>query len=298
MKILVSGASGLVGSALRPLLAGRGHQVVRLTRGGPEASDAIPWDPLRQMLDAGRVEGFDGVIHLAGENLASGRWTAARKEEIRTSRSHGTRLLTETLARLQKPPAVLISASAVGIYGDRGDELLTEDSPAGTGFLAEVCREWEAATAPARERDIRVVTLRTGVVLSPSGGALKKMLPPFKLGLGGKIGSGRQFMSWIGIDDVTRIIAHALEHLAIAGPLNVVAPEAVTNDELTRTLGRVLGRPTFFAMPAAAARLVFGEMADEALLASTRVLPAKLQASGYAFAEPNLEACLRRLLNR
>jgi len=298
MKILISGASGLIGSALRPQLVQRGDQVTRLIRGGEQTSDAIVWDPRRRSLDAARLEGFDAVIHLAGENLASGRWTAARKEEIRASRALGTRLLSETLARLdRRRPNVLVSASAIGIYGDRGDEILTEDSPPGTGFLADVCREWEAATAPAREQGIRVVNLRTGVVLSKDGGALKKMLTPFKLGLGGKIGSGRQYLSWVGIDDTTRIILHALDTASLAGPLNVVA-DAVTNLEFTRTLGRVLGRPTFFAMPAAAARLAFGEMADEALLASTRVAPRKLRDSGYAFAQPSLEECLRRVLGR
>jgi uncharacterized protein (TIGR01777 family) len=298
MKILVSGASGLIGSALLPLLAERGHQVTRLVRTGPETGDAILWNP-RKSLDAARLAGIEAAVHLAGENLASGRWTAARKEEIRSSRTGTTRLLSQTLAQLSKPrPTVLVSASAIGIYGDRGEELLTEKSVPGKGFLADLCRDWEAATEPARQGGIRVVTLRTGVVLSEHGGALKKMLPPFKLGAGGKLGSGRQYMSWVSLDDIRHIIVHALESASLSGPLNAVAPTAVTNLEFTRTLGRVLSRPTIFAMPAAGARLLFGEMADEALLSSQRVVPEKLLGSNYRFTQPSLEPCLRQLLGR
>jgi uncharacterized protein (TIGR01777 family) len=302
MKVLVTGASGLIGSALLPRLVEHGHVVTRVTRSasasGASPTDTIVWDPRGQSLDASRFRGFDAAVHLAGENLASGRWTTSRKEEIRVSRVRGTRLLSHTLAQLDKPPSVLISASAIGIYGDRGDELLTESSSLGTGFLAELCHDWEQATQPARDKGIRVVLMRTGVVLSPRGGALKKMLPPFKLGLGGKIGGGRQYMSWVGIDDIAQIIVRALEDPSLSGPVNGVAPEPVTNAEFTKTLGRVLARPTFFSMPAAAARLAFGEMADEALLASARVTPQKLIASGYAFASPKLEPCLRQLLSR
>ena len=299
MKIVVSGASGLIGSALLPLLAERGHQVTRLVRSGATTGDAIVWNPRNQSLDPARLEGIEAAVHLAGESLVSGRWTPARKEEIRSSRTEGTRLLSQTLARLSKPrPTVLVSGSAIGIYGDRGDELLTEKSLAGKGFLADLCRDWEAATEPARQAGIRVVTLRTGLVLSARGGALKKMLPPFKLGAGGKLGSGRQYMSWVSSDDIARIIVHALETASLAGPLNAVAPSAVTNLEFTRTLGRVLSRPTIFAMPAIAARLLFGEMADEALLSSQRVVPENLLGSGYRFSQPSLEPCLRQLLGR
>ncbi len=298
MKILVSGSSGLVGSALVPFLSSGGHEIVRLIRGWPQPGEAaVPWDPPAGRIEAARLEGLDAVVHLAGENIA-GRWTATRKARIRESRVQGTRLLAETLARLARPPKVFVCASAIGYYGDRGDAVLREDSPPGAGFLAEVCREWEAAARPAAEKGVRVVHLRIGVVLSPAGGALARMLTPFKLGLGGRIGAGGQFMSWIAIDDLTGAIHHALATESLRGPVNAVAPRPVTNREFTKTLGRVLGRPTLFPMPAFAARLTFGEMADELLLASARVEPAKLVTSGYRFRAPELEGALRHLLGK
>ena len=295
MKILVTGASGLVGSALVPLLAGGGHEVARLGRSAPAPGD-IRWDPAAGVLEAGALEGLDGVVHLAGENIAAGRWTEARKRRIKASRVNGTRLLARALAGLERPPRVLVSASAIGFYGDRGDEDLTEGSAAGSGFLAEVCREWEAATEAAAAKGIRVVHARLGVVLGKDGGALARMRTPFKLGVGGIIGSGAQYMSWITLDDTAAAIAHLLSTDAAAGPVNVVAPSPVTNREFTRTLGRVLRRPTLFPMPGFAARLAFGEMADALLLASARVRPARLMDSGYAFRHDSLEEGLRQVL--
>jgi hypothetical protein len=247
-------------------------------------------------LDAALVEAPDAFVHLAGENIAAGRWTAARKARIRDSRVKVTRRLCESLARLSQPPKVVVSASAVGYYGDRSDEVLTEESPSGAGFLAQVCREWEAACGPAVQKGIRVVNLRTGMVLSAAGGMLPRILPPFRMGLGGRIGSGRQYMSWIALDDLVGVIVHALTCDRPAGPVNAVAPNPVTNLEFTRTLGRVLRRPTFFAVPAWAARLAFGEMAGALLLASARVEPARLAASGFVFRYPELEGALRHML--
>jgi len=295
MKILVTGASGLVGSALVPLLAGGGHEVARLGRSTPGPGD-IRWDPDAGVLDAAALEGFDGVIHLAGENIAAGRWNAARKRRIKDSRVRGTRLLAETLAGLERPPRVLVSASAIGFYGDRGDKELSEESPAGTGFLTEVCREWEAATEAAAGKGIRVVHARLGVVLSRDGGALAKMLTPFKLGAGGIVGSGRQYMSWITLEDTVAALAHLLVTETAAGPVNVVAPAPVTNREFTKALGRALRRPTLFPLPAFVARVVFGEMADALLLGSTRVKPASLLDSGYVFRHGSLEEGLRAVL--
>jgi uncharacterized protein (TIGR01777 family) len=240
----------------------------------------------------------DAVVHLAGENIAGGRWTAARKEEIRRSRVEGTRRLSESLARLTRRPKVLVSASAVGFYGNRGDEILKEDIAPGSDFLAQVCRDWEAATDPASRAGIRVVHLRSGMILSPVGGALKKMLLPFKLGAGGRIGSGTQYVSWIAIDDTIGVIHHAIVTESLQGPVNGVAPTPVSNAEFTRTLARVLSRPAIAPMPAFAARLAFGEMADALLLASQRVMPTRLQATGYQFRYPELERALRHLLSR
>lgn len=296
MKVLVSGATGLVGSALVPLLTTGGHEVSRLRRSGGTAAADVAWDPQRGLTDPASAEGMDAAVHLAGENIASGRWTAARKSQIRESRIIGTRLLCESLARLQKPPKVLVCASAIGFYGDRGDVLLDETSPCGRGFLSEVCRDWEDATEPASSCGIRVVNARFGVILSPRGGALAKMLTPFRLGAGGVVGSGKQFMSWIGIDDAVRAILHCLTTAEVSGPVNVVAPEAVTNAEFTKALGRVLRRPTILPMPAFAARMAFGEMADELLLASTRVAPRRLVETGFSFQDSLLQPCLRRLL--
>jgi len=297
MRILVSGASGLIGSALIPYLMAHRHDVSRLVRTSAKAgSGEIPWNPPAGILDASSVEGFDAVVHLAGENIAGGRWTAARKRQIFESRSKGTRLLAGTLSRLAHPPKVLVSASAIGFYGERGEEILREDDKPGKGFLPEVCVAWEEATRAASEKGIRVVTPRIGIVLSTAGGALAQMLFPFRIGVGGKIGNGHQFMSWITLDDLVGVIYHTIRTDSLAGPLNAVAPRPVTNLEFTKTLGRVLARPAVFPLPSFAARLLLGEMADELLLASTRVEPAKLFASGYQFRHSELEAALRHVL--
>jgi hypothetical protein len=297
LTVVVSGASGLVGSSLLPFLAAGGHRVVPMvrSRGGPPG---VLWNPAAGVVDRAGLERVDAVIHLAGESIASGRWTRAKKGRIRASRVEGTRLLAASLAALEVRPRTLVCASAIGFYGDRGDAALDEASPRGAGFLADVCAEWESAAAPARAAGIRVVQLRFGVILSAAGGALARMLLPFRVGAGGVIGDGRQYMSWIAIDDAVGAIHHALVTTALEGPVNVVAPAAVTNREFTRTLGRVLRRPTIIPMPAVAARLAFGEMADELLLASTRVVPRRLRETGYAFREPDLEAALRHLLGR
>ncbi len=296
--VLVTGSRGLVGSALIPVLAARGDRIVRLVRAASVSGpDEAAWDPAAGTIDAGRLDGVDAVIHLAGENISAGRWTPARKARIRESRVRGTRLLAETLARLRYPPRALLSASATGYYGDRGDEVLREDSPPGTGFLAEVCREWEAAAEPARRAGVRVVSMRAGVVLSPAGGMLARLLPVFRLGFGGPLGSGRQYLSWIAIDDVVGAVLHLLADEGTAGPVNLVAPVAVTNAEFTKALGRVLSRPTLLPVPAIVLRAAFGEMADGAILASARVEPARLAASGYRFRFSDAGAALRHLLH-
>ena len=289
----------MVGTSLVAALEGRGHLVRRLVRHDVRDSDReIRWDPDAGQIDAAELNGIDAVVHLSGENVAGQRWSADFKRRILESRSRGTRLLAKTLAGLGMKPSVLVSASATGFYGNRGDELVDESSPSGNGFLAEVCREWEAAAAPARDAGIRVVNLRIGPALSPNGGALAKMLPPFRMGVGGVIGSGRQFVSWIALDDLVSTIQFALETESLSGPVNAVAPGAVTNCEFTKTLGRVLGRPTIFPMPAFAARLAFGEMADEMLLGGVRVAPRALTAAGFSFAYPQLEPALRHLLEK
>jgi len=298
MRILVSGSGGLVGSQLCPLLTTGGHDVVPLTRPASKAESAVHWDPAAGTIDRDMLDGFDAVVHLAGENIGDKRWSAKQKANIRNSRVDGTKLLCETLASLDRPPKTLVCASAIGYYGDRGDETLDESSPPGEGFLPEVCRDWEAAGEPAREKGIRVVNARFGVVLSPQGGALAKMLFPFKMCAGGVIGGGKQFWSWVALDDVITAILHALTTDALSGPVNVVAPHPVTNREFTKTLGRVLGRPTILPMPAFLARLAFGEMADDLLLAGARVLPERLQETGYEFRFPELEPALRHLLGK
>ncbi len=300
MTILVTGSTGLIGSALVTFLTKSGHRVVRLLRSTGRAPDAgqeaWSWDPEKgTMLSVGR-ETVDAVVHLAGENIAAARWSAKQKAKIRDSRVTGTRRLSELLARLSPPPGTLVCASAIGYYGNRGDAVLREESPPGSGFLAEVCREWEAAAEPAVHKGIRVVHLRIGVVLSPAGGALQKMLLPFKMGLGGKIGTGKQYMSWIALDDLVGVINFALTNSSLRGPVNAVAPNPVTNLDFTKTLGRVLGRPTLFPMPAFAARLALGEMAEELLLASARVEPIRLLAAGYSWLFPSLDGALRHLL--
>lgn len=296
MKILVTGASGLVGTALVRSLESKGRETLRLVRNAPAGGNEVRWNPSAGTIDAAALEGIDAAVHLAGENLAEGRWTDEKKRRIRESRVKGTRLISETLAALARKPEVLLSASAVGFYGSRGDEVLTEQSAAGEDFLAEVCREWEEATAAAEGAGIRVAHLRFGVILSGEGGALKKMLTPFRLGVGGKLGDGRQYMSWVTLDDAVSAIEHALSDKTLSGPVNVVAPRPVTNKEFTKAMGSALSRPTFFSVPAFAARLAFGEMADATLLSSQRAQPARLTESGFAFKHPEIEAALRHVL--
>ncbi len=296
MKILITGATGLIGKELSTSLARQGHEIFRLTRGQPREANDIPWNPAAGEIPKARLEGLDAVVHLAGENIAGARWTDAVKERLRRSRVDGTKLLCDTLSGLSAPPKTLICASAIGYYGNRGQENLPESSAAGSGFLADLCRDWEAAAEPARQRGIRVVHLRIGVVLTPKGGALAQMLTPFKLGVGGVIGDGKQYWSWVAVDDVVGAIEHALAHPEISGPVNAVAPNAATNYDFTKTLGHVLHRPTIFPMPAFAARLALGEMADELLLSSTRVVPQRLQETGYQFRCPTLEGALEHVL--
>lgn len=300
MKILMTGSTGLIGTALISMLEGEGHRVSPLVRSKPRAGTSeIEWHPNQNSVaDKNALEGHDAAIHLAGESVAEGRWTPKKKQRIRESRVKGTSLLAATLGQLERPPQMLASASAIGFYGDRVDELLDEASAHGNGFLADVCREWEAATAPAEEAGIRVAHMRFGIVLGTEGGALAKLLTPFKLGAGGKLGSGKQWMSWVAIDDAIAAIYKVVNADDMRGAVNIVAPNPVTNADFTETLGRVLERPTFFSVPAFAARLAFGEMADEALLASQRVLPAKLQQHGFEFQYPQLDAGLRHLLDK
>lgn len=294
MKILVSGSTGLIGNTLVPYLTTGGHSVVRLVR--EAAAQGVHWNPAEGEIDADKLEGFDAVVHLAGENISEGRWSEAKKARIRDSRVDSTRLLAGALAKLKKKPRVLVCASAIGFYGDRGNRKLDETAAAGEGFLCGVCREWEEAAEPARKAGIRVVHLRFGVVLAADGGALAKMLLPFKLGVGGVLGSGDQYMSWVTVDDAVGMVDFAIEKESLEGAVNAVAPNPVTNREYTKTLGAVLARPTLIPVPAFGARLALGEMADELLLASTRVLPAKLQQAGYSFRFAELEPALRHIL--
>ena len=295
-KILVSGSSGLIGAALISALKSSGDEIACLVRSDVSSKEQIQWDPSHSLVPKS-VSGFDAVVHLAGEFIV-GRWTEAKKRRIRESRVQGTRRLAEALAQASQPPRVLISASAIGYYGDRGDEILREGSPSGTGFLPEVCREWEDATEPATKAGIRTVQVRFGLVLSRSGGALQKMLPPFRLGVGGNMGNGRQWWSWIDIDDLVGAVQHVIKTEALRGPVNVVGPNPLTNAEFTKTLASVLSRPAILPMPAFAARLVFGQMGDELLLASQRVEPAKLLASGYVFQKPELTGALEGILRK
>lgn len=295
MRVAATGSRGMIGSALVAALERSSHEVVRVVRGAVR-DDEIGWEPVRGEIEHEKFNGVDAVVHLAGESIAEGRWTKAKKERIWGSRVEGTRTICEALAHLEHKPQVLVSASAIGYYGDRGDEECTEKSPAGAGFLPELCTAWEDATLPAVEAGIRVVNLRIGVVLSTQGGALSKMLLPFKLGLGGVVGSGKQYWSWIALDDVVQAIIHCLKTETVRGPVNGVAPNAVTNREFTKTLGRVLGRPTLFPMPAFAARLALGEMADALLLCSAHVAPDSLQKSGFRFRYEELEHALTALL--
>lgn len=296
-RILVSGSSGLIGSSLVPELTVRGYDVDPLVRTPPGPSEeGILWDPDSGKVDDEGLEGADAVVHLAGEPIDE-RWTSAQKEQILRSREEGTRLLAETLAGLEDPPDVLVSASAVGYYGDRGDEVLTEDKGPGDAFLSDVCQQWEAACDPAREAGIRVVNPRTGIVLSTRGGALDRMLLPFRLGLGGRVGPGDQWWPWITLTDEVRALIHLIEN-DLEGPVNLSAPNPVRNERFVDTLGDVLGRPTVFPLPAFVARVVFGEMADELLLASQRMEPARLEKDGFDFDHPELEEALESVLAR
>ena len=296
MRILLTGSSGLIGQALLSFLTSNGHTVVRLTR-SPATGRHILWNPDAGTVNTDDLEDFEAIVHLAGETIV-GRWTPEKKARILESRIKGTRLLCESLAHLRSRPIVLVSASAIGYYGDRGDQVLDEESSAGSLFLSEVAEAWEAGTEPATRIGIRVVNLRIGFVLSKAGGGLAAMLLPFKLGIGGRVGCGLQYISWIALDDVVGAVSHALLSDSLRGPVNAVAPHPVTNLEFTKTLGRVLRRPTIFPLPAFAARLVLGEMANELLLASTRVNPSRLLASGYEFRFPDLPGALRHVLGK
>lgn len=298
--VAITGASGLVGSAVSDALSQKGWEVRPLVRKKESATGGvIYWNPETGGIEADKLEGIDAVVHLAGDNVGQGRWNAQKKQRIWSSRVDGTKLLCCALCGLDKPPKVWVSASAIGYYGDRGEERLEETSAPGTGFFAELCHAWEAETRPAADAGIRVVNLRIGVVLDKAGGALPKMLTPFKLGAGGVIGSGKQYMSWVGLNDVVGAIVFGLERDEISGPVNATAPEPVTNREFTKSLGRVLGRPTIFPLPAAIAKLAFGkEKADEMLLVSSRIYPAALQAARYEFEHPTIEGCLRAALGK
>ncbi len=297
MRILIAGNRGFLGSALARELVHNGHAVLGLTRGAPSQNEAH-WDPELGTLDLTPLAPIHAAVNLAGENLARGRWSAARKQRILLSRTKTTRLLAEALAKLDPKPAVMLSASAVGYYGDRGDEILTETSPSGSGFLAEVCREWEASTEPARAAGIRVAFLRLGVVLSGEGGALPQMLLPFRFGLGGILGSGRQYLSWITLADAVAAIAHLLEQEGAEGPYNLCAPNPVTNAEFTRAVARVMHRPAVLRVPGFVLRMVLGEMAQEMLLASTRAIPERLQQMGFCFSDARLEPALAQMLTK
>jgi len=296
MKIGVSGSTGLIGSALTRALNRRDDEVLPLVRRRVSPGErAVSWDPERGTIDRAGLEGADAVIHLAGENVV-GRWSPAKKQRIYDSRVKGTRLLCDALAGLQRPPATLLAASAIGYYGDRGDEAVTEESAPGEDFLAHVSRDWEAATAPATRAGIRVVNMRIGVVLTTTGGALAKMLPAFRLGLGGPVGSGNQYLSWIVLDDIGNAILYLLNHQNLVGPVNMTAPTPLTNRDFARTLGKVLGRPAVVTVPAFALRMAFGTEGAAMLQSGQRVLPARLVASGFDFSFTDVEPALRYLL--
>jgi len=297
MRVVVSGSSGLIGRSVVAALASRGDEITALVR-RPAAAGEAQWDPMAGSIDTGALDGADGVVHLAGAGIGDKRWSASRRREIVSSRVEATTLLAESLAGLHRPPAVLVSASAVGFYGDRGDEVLTEESTGGTGFLAEVCRGWEDATTPARDAGIRVIRLRSGVVLSAQGGALARQLPLFRSGVGGRLGSGRQWLSWITLGDEVRAILHALDQPAVRGAVNATAPEPVTNRGFTRALGRTLHRPSFLAVPGFALRVALGpDLASEMVLAGQRVLPTQLTSTGFTFEQPRIESALAAVLS-
>lgn len=295
LTIAVTGSSGFIGSVLLPFLTTGGHLVRRVVRGTPRGDD-IEWDPVAGTLDARALDGVDAVIHLAGENLAAGRWTESRRRRIVESRATGTRTLAEAIARARRTPAVLVSASAIGAYGSRGEEPLDELSRTGQGFLADVCRQWERATEPAREAGTRVVTPRFGVVLSPGGGALAKMLPAFRAGGGARLGDGRQWMSVVSIDDLIGAVHHLLMHGAAVGPANVVSREPIRNVDFTRMLAHQLGRPALLTAPAPALRIALGQLADETLLTSQRIFPRRLEETGYEFRHPTPAEALAHVL--
>ncbi len=297
LKIIISGASGMIGTALTQFLTGGGHEVRALVRRRPKGSE-IFWNPEERQIDPNSVDNADVVIHLAGENIGAGRWTDDRKKRIMESRDAGTKFLSHTVASLRTPPKVFISSSAIGFYGDRGGEILTEDSPAGKGFLADVCQAWEDAAQPAERSGIRVVNIRTGIVLSARGGALPKMVLPTLMGAGGVIGSGNQWMSWIALEDLVGIFNDAIHNTALSGPVNATAPGAVTNRDFTQILGRVLKRPTFFPLPGFVVKLLFGEMGEALLLEGQRVTPARLTREGFEFLYPDLPSALRWELGR
>ena len=294
VKIALSGASGLIGSALVPALEAAGHDVRRLVRREPAGPREVSWDPASGSLDPSALEGVEVLVNLSGATIDR-RWTERRKREILDSRVDTTSLLARTAASLDPRPSVFLCAGGAGAYGDRGDEILTEESPGGTGFLADVCRAWEAATDPARDAGIRVVTFRHGIVLTGTGGALPRLVTPFKLGVGGRVGSGKQWWAWVDMDDLVAAYLFSLDG-PLAGPVNLTSPNPVTNVQLTKALGKALGRPTFLPLPAFAARLVFGQMADELLLGGQRALPARLLDAGFAFRYPELDASLAHAL--
>jgi len=299
VDVAVTGSHGFIGSALLPALTRAGHRPVRIVRGHAAGDDEIRWDPEAGTIDADGLEGVGGVVHLAGAGIGDKRWTDARKRLILESRTKGTDLLARTLAGLTRPPSALVSASAIGYYGNRGDEALDEQSAPGNDFVARVCVQWEAATAPAADAGIRVARVRGGIVLGREGGVLSRLLLPFRLGLGGRIASGRQYMSWISIDDEVRAILHALTHGQVAGPVNLTGPDPVTNDEFTKTLGRVVHRPTLIPTPLFPLRARYGgELVRHLLVEGQRVLPNRLEATGYAFEHPTLEDALRAAVDR
>ena len=297
MRILITGATGLIGYALTPCLKTRGHEVLRLTRHAKQQGD-MTWNPEAGELDLSGAGKLDGVVHLAGENIAEGRWTPGKKERILSSRINGTRLLCNVLAAMNEPPEVLISASGINYYGQHNAKRIDEDSPAGTGFLSEVCRGWEQATSPAGQAGIRVCRLRIGMVLTPAGGALKKMLPPFKLGLGGKVGNGNQRTGWITIDDLIGMIDCALADERWQGPINAVAKEPASNRDFTRQLARILRRPAIVPVPALLVRILFGEMVNDTVLADLPVYSKRLIDLGYKLRHPKLAGALNHLLGQ